>query len=154
MKPITIAGLQLKQIEDATLAHDIWVMQQIKACGLDNLQMDLGETPEAFAQRILMQTATNGDIFQLLGGLLIPVDVKPCDWSPNLAAETGLFLSRVTSPNDKLAVRGQIAAALAGFFTHGIASSRISPKFSSPADLIPATSVPTVGPEYWESGPG
>jgi hypothetical protein len=142
-KTVTIAGRAYKPVVDSTLEHDIWTTRQITRCGLDAVEIANGETADLFAHRILMQAAENGNVFDLLGGLLMPVSVTAENWTPQLAAETGRCFAEVCKPEDKAAVRNQITEALMGFFAKGLSRLKPSPRSSNAEETSPNPSTPT-----------
>ena len=129
-KTIVIAGRKFKPVVDSTIEHDVWTVELIKKCGLDVIEMQPGESPAEFAQRVFLQASKDLIVFDLLGGLLMPIDTKPENWTPEIAHETGRHFATVCEPEEKKAIRALIAEALMGFFAKGLSSTRISPRSS------------------------
>lgn len=121
-KEIEISGRRFKAVTVSTVEHDHWVMRYAEAAGLLNLTLQPGENLVAFAQRIHRQAVLSDNIWQLLGGLILPVEMDSLDWTPATAAETATFLRKLVSEPDKATVNGLTASMLAGFLQRGIAS--------------------------------
>jgi hypothetical protein len=135
MEVIEIGGRKLTFTGESTARHDMWTMRQIAACGLNTLMQGNGETEEQFMVRLYSTALQSGDFFLLLGCLLIPEEVKPSEWSTDLAKQTAEFLASITNPEDKAKLRILLASGLMPFFQAGLRSSKISLK-SSPHQEI------------------
>jgi hypothetical protein len=133
MKNVVIAGVEYKPVTNSTMKHDIWTQAQIQRAGLDRVNIGKSESPDDFAARIFREAVTNGDVFLLLGGLLMPADADK--WTVTLAEKTAVALEEVTAPEDKAAVQACVLSALTGFFVTGLASLMISPSFSSETEI-------------------
>jgi|1185.fasta_scaffold41111_2 hypothetical protein len=133
---LTIGGRQFKLVKDTNLRHDI-----LTQCIFHDLhrhsssvQMLEGETPEEFAVRILRKVAQDGEIFLLLGHVLMPAEREGKEWTPQMAEETAEFLGSVVDDGDKLIVHQHIAAVFIGLFTNGLSSVMIRrPEFFNEA---------------------
>ena len=152
MELITIGGRQFKGAKDSTAEHDVFVQAQIEKAGLSRIQMLPGESPEDFALRIFRRAAGNSDIFLLLGGLMFPAEIAPADWTPRTAEETANFLRKLTGDEDKRIIRGQILAALMGFFQRGLAYGVTSPNSSTAETIQPGQGSAIEEQESLESG--
>jgi hypothetical protein len=138
MQTITIAGRKFKSVgRECTLAHDVWVMNRIRECQLDKIHIRHGETADEYAKRFLMHAMSNASVFELLGGLLIDAEISTADWTPELALQTGEFLSLVTDPADKLIVKRQVTEEVTSFFLAGLSSLKTSQKSSPTAEDRP-----------------
>lgn len=122
MEAIQISGRGFKAVTDSTLEHDIWTVRQLDRAGLRNLVLEDGEKPDEFVDRILMKLMLDGDIFELLGGLLMPAELNGKDWTPEMAGETGRLFASATG-EDKAIVKRQIAGAMEVFLAQGLLSS-------------------------------
>jgi hypothetical protein len=100
------------------------------------------EPEEAFMYRLYLTALKTGDIFLLLGALLIPEEMDPLRWTPEIAAKTGEFLASMTEPGDKAKMRILLASALMPFFLGGHRSSKTSPNSSTPR--IPGSDQPHI----------
>jgi len=133
METVVIGGRVLVPIGEATARHDAFVMRQIAACGLNvAAEQKAEETEEQFMYRLYLTAVKNGDVFALLGALLVPEGTEPLKWSPELAKQTGEFLANLTDPADKAKLRTLVASALLPFFVGGRRPSRTSRKSSMP----------------------
>ena len=141
MDVIKLGGREFKAVVDSTVEHDYWLQGAIARAGLDVVGIQAGELADEFALRILRQTITSNMTFELLGGLMMPLDMKATDWTPELAKQTGDFIKRLTSAEDKQTIQNCILSMLADFFAGGIASLVISRKFSNERETLGA--IPT-----------
>jgi len=153
MRTVTIAGRKFKPVTDSTIEHDVWTMELIKKCGLDVIEMYAGEAAEEFAHRVFMQASKDMAVFDLLGGLLMPIAIKPENWTPELAHETGRHFALVCDPEEKKAIRSLIAEALMGFFAKGLSRLKTSPKSSKSEEAKPQPSGHTGELSSMEPGP-
>lgn len=88
-----------------------------------------GESHELYSRRLLANAMNHGVIYELLGGMWLPVGTKPTEWTPELALETAAFLKHLTGA-DKAALFGRIAGVVARFFSAGLTSFASSPSSS------------------------
>jgi hypothetical protein len=117
-----ISGREFKAVTDSTLEHDMWTVQQLDRAGIHKLAMEQDETPDEFVTRTIAQLMISGAIFDLMGGLLMPAEIKGPDWTPELAVETGRLFARATGP-DKVIIKGEIAGAMEAFLGSALLSS-------------------------------
>ena len=117
---ITIAGHQFKAVANSTMRHDVFTQGQIEKCGLGRLEQFADELPEEFARRVYRTSILSGDVFLLLGCLLMPHDKDPLEWSEAMARQTADIFANASAPEDKALIQGQICSALAGFFANGL----------------------------------
>jgi len=121
---IKLGGRSFVQMtKDSTVQHDLWLMQRSTEAGLAGAQIWSGETPEAFAQRLLEMAIKSGVALELLGGLLVPEGTLPEQWTPEMAAETTLHLGRISVAEEKQAIYRLILTLLIDFFAAGLISS-------------------------------
>jgi hypothetical protein len=142
MEALCISGRQFKAVTDSTLEHDIWTVQQLDRAGLRNLVMEDGETPDEFANRMMTKLMLSGAVFELLGGLLMPAEVKGKDWTPAMAVETGRLFAGATG-QDKAIVKSQLAGAMEIFLAQGLLSSIRSQRSSARTVANPVMNEPT-----------
>lgn len=148
-----IGGRKFQQIEDWTVEQDWWLMQRIRAAGLDTIGV-ASERPddiaEAIAEAIEAKLADSGLTVDLLGGLLVPEGMSPDAWTPAMAEETAAFLKRQRGREAREAVRNLAVWALVHFFANGLVSFKISPALSSvsggPREAVEAVN-PGAAPE-------
>jgi hypothetical protein len=129
---IVIAGRTFQLSGESTARHDIYTMRQIAACGLNLAPIQGGEeTDEQFQYRLYATALQTGDIFLLLGSLLVPEGTEPLAWTVAMATDTATFLAGLTAAEDKAKLRILLASALTPFFASGRRSSRTSPTSST-----------------------
>jgi hypothetical protein len=134
-----LRGRLFDPIGDSTIEHEVYLHSALKRAGLFPLpEKKAGETHEEYALRLLNELLACGDLFPLLGGLLIPTGTASEQWTPELAAETAAHLKTVTDPGEKRTVRNLIVSLMLDFFSDGIASSLISPISSATSPEIRA----------------
>ena len=137
----TIGGRTFLPLRESTVEQDFRFLALIKRARIDEVVMQPGESPEAFARRLLEVTIESGVILDLLGCLLIPEDIAPQDrdpgevWTPEVGRETAQFLGQLRDPKDKAEVRGLVLSLLVTFFESGIVSLWTST--TSSAEAIP-----------------
>ena len=113
---LTIEGKRFVPLANGTFAHDIWITKKIREAGLagDVLAMREGETQDQLIERVAISAYESGLALQLLGGLLIPADVDPRAWTPELAmqaqAATWAFYDAICVPT--LLTRGALSDLL------------------------------------------
>jgi hypothetical protein len=142
----TIGGRTFLPLRESTVEQDFRFLALIKRARIDEVVMQPGESPEAFARRLLEVTIESGVILDLLGCLLIPADIAPQDrdpgevWTPVIGQETARFLGQLRDPKDKAEVRGLVLSLLVSFFESGIVSLWTSTTSSTEAIPSPKDS--------------
>lgn len=131
MQKIIIEGREFVPIKNGTFAHDIWLMQRVRAAGLSQIRIADNETEDAFIERIAAAAWESGSVLELLGGSLIPANVPAVNWSPELAEECAAFFGAVTDEESKKQLRMQIGGILFYFFINGLSASKTSPKYGA-----------------------
>lgn len=123
-----LGGRHFALVGDSTIEQDLIILSLIRKAGLDEVMLEEGETPQAFALRILDVAIQSGAVMELLGCLLIPEDrtagaMEPGDaWTPEIGQETSRFIAELRDPADKAKVKALILSLLVSFFDRGIAS--------------------------------
>lgn len=127
---ITIGGQTFTEVRRSTSAHDTWTMGLIRSAGLERVHAEPGETPEDFGWRVLGTIVQSGKLYELLGAFLVPEGVNDLDWTPQLAAETGVFLGELWEEDEKAKVHRLVVALLLPFVRDGIGSFGTLPSSS------------------------
>ncbi len=125
-----LGGKPYVALIEGTSERDDYVMRLAGKAGLREVSMRRGETPEAFAQRLLYDLVDAEVRHDILGGLLIPRGEKPENWSPSLAENTAKHFRMLTSEEDKSTLNGLTAGFLGDFFERGLSSLLNSPTAS------------------------
>jgi hypothetical protein len=152
-----LGGRAFLPLRESTVEQDFRFLALVGRARIDEVVMQPGERPEAFARRLLEATIESGVILDLLGCLLIPVELAPGDrdpgevWTPEIGQETALFLGRLRDPKDKAEVRGLVLSLLVSFFESGIVSLWTSP--TSFAEAIPNPKDNQAPPAGTDPGP-
>jgi len=153
----TIGGRTFLPLRESTVEQDFRFLALVKRARIDEVVMQPGESPEAFARRLLEVTIESGVILDLLGCLLVPEDKAPQDrdpgeaWTPEMGQETAQFLGQLRGPKDKAEVRGLVLSLLVSFFESGIVSLWTST--TSSAEAIPTTEDSRARPAGTAHGP-
>jgi hypothetical protein len=134
---LTLGGRDFEPMTVTTIEHDFWLMSRIRAAGLDAIEKGAEESPEEFVARIMHQVIDSGSAFEVLGGMLIPAQLPPQEWTPAIADETAKFIRELTDPIDKTKVQSQMIAILIGFFANGLTSLTTSRKSSGQMERRP-----------------
>lgn len=134
MQSITVDGRQFRPIKNGTFAHDIWLMQRVRNAGLATLHIDAGETEDAFMERIATAAWESGAVLELLGGAMVPAELKDTDWTAAIALDSAKFFGSITDEDSKQRLRTQIGGILFYFFISGLSSSKTSTKSGAPTD--------------------
>ena len=138
-----LGGRTFLPVLESTVEQDFRFLRLIGQARIDEVVMQPGESPEAFARRLLEATIESGVILDLLGCLLVPEDLASGDrdpgevWTSELGHETARFLGGLRDAEDKARVRSLVLSLLVSFFESGIVSLWTSPTSSSEA--IPST---------------
>jgi hypothetical protein len=120
---VTLGERRYVQIGDgATVQHDYWLMGHVTRAGLARVTMFPNETPDQFCLRILDTAIMSGLVMELMGGLLVPEGTKPADWTPEMAVETGAYISGLSHPEDKEKINDLLLTMLMDFFERGLTS--------------------------------
>jgi hypothetical protein len=145
MEKFEIGGKTFQFADGGTARHDVFTMRQIAACGVNIVGQREDETDEQFQYRLYRTALQSGDVFLLIGSLLLPEGTKPEGWTEAMARETADFLGNLTHPPDKAKLRLLLASALIPFFVSGQRSLRTSPRSSTRpgSDLAPTESADT-----------
>jgi len=121
-QPMTIGGIRWRAIESSTLDHDFYVTRKAEAAGVRGAVPNKGESHTAMAERLLWKIMESGLAFDLLAGMLLPVEMLDDRWTEELALKHSEFFRRLTGKDDKDVILGSIVAMLIGFFDAGRAS--------------------------------
>ncbi len=137
----TLGGRTFLPLGESTVEQDFRFLALVGRARIDEVVMQPGERPEAFARRLLEVTIESGVILDLLGCLLVPEELAPQDrdpgevWTRQMGEETARFLGQLRDPKDKAEVRSLVLSLLVSFFESGIVSLWTSPM--SFAEAIP-----------------
>lgn len=130
--PITLGGRKFRPVVQGSIANDCWTMGRIQRAGLTSVPRAENQSAESWARDVLAAVMESGRLLELLGGLLVPVEIEDSAWSEDLARQTAAFIGGLTAPDDKATVQALTLSVLLPFFESELASSR-----SSAASLTP-----------------
>lgn len=106
-----------------TIEHELYTEGVLSRHGLDKVEIEKGETSDAFARRLLEEVIRDGRIFPVLACFMT---FEGQSWSPKGAPEVEAFLRDVRAPEGKALIRASVVSLLIGFFSRGLASLVIS----------------------------
>ena len=144
-----LGGRTFLTVKESTVEQDFHFLALVKRTRIDEITLEPGEGPEAFARRLLEATVESGAILDLLGCLLVPVEVTPQDrdpgeaWTREMGEETARFLGSLRGAADKATIRSLVLSLLVSFFESGIVSLWTSTMSSDEA--IPNTTATATG---------
>jgi hypothetical protein len=157
---LVLGGRPFMSFADKTVQNDFWLMQHLRRSGLERIVINAAESPDDFGRRLFVEMLEREDVFELLGGFLVPGDRAAADWTPAMAVETGQYLRQLTAPEDKAQIQNMVITLLIDFFATGLSSLerlQTSTRGAEPASGRPATTMPTptdAGTSSSASSPG
>ena len=125
-----LGGREFDVIASGTIEWDVTLLNLLSACGLADVTLHAGETPDGLAFRVFRTLMSSGSVFEILGCVLTPAGTDPFKWTPELMKETSAFLRKLHAKEDKDEIRAQINSLIAGFFRQGLLSVRTFPNSS------------------------
>jgi hypothetical protein len=105
---------------DGPLRQDLFLLANARHAGLAGVFIAEGETPEAFAQRLLDSCITSGRALRILSALIVPAGVKPEAWNEEDAYKVECALAAIVDPAEKTRVLTELLSAILGFFENGL----------------------------------
>lgn len=133
-----IGGRKFHAMLVTTVEHDFWLMKHIHEAGLDDVRIANDEKPDAFAVRLLHEVVFSGKAFNLLGGTLIPSNMRDEDWTPQVGEQTAEFFRTLTTADDKQRIQSAVVQLLISFFIQGLSYSNPSRTSLSGAEMAAA----------------
>jgi hypothetical protein len=131
----SFANRKFRTILRRTIENDFTCMNLIRGARLDTLVVAENESPEDFAARLFSAAIADGQVFNLLGCLLIPVELEDGDWTLKVMRATGDHLRTVVDDVEKRQIQAGIISMVTGFFRSGLASLQTSRTSSSPSGV-------------------
>lgn len=125
-----LGGREFDVIASGTIEWDVTLLNLLQACGLADVTMFAGETPEGLALRVYRTLMSSGSVFEILGCVLTPRGTDALKWTPELMRKTAAFLRTLHIKDDKDEIKSQINSLVAGFFQQGLLSIRTFPNSS------------------------
>ena len=133
-KIIELGGRKFVAVTGSTIEHDYWLMDMVRRAGLDQIVVPSDtstDSIEEFMRELLSRCISDGRVFLLMGGLIMPEGKQGHEWTVGMAQETADFIKRLTKPEDKAAVQTHVVSMLLGFFQNGLVSLLTSRKSST-----------------------
>lgn len=126
-----LGGRAFAPIKNGTMKRDLAMIGIEEAAGLlPDVEPLPGEDARAFAERMVLIVTRSGKFCDLLGGLMIPAELDPKAWTPEIGAQTAAHIEMVDDPAEKEILRGLAASLLASFFVKGRPFSKTFPMSS------------------------
>jgi hypothetical protein len=126
------AGREWRQIQVSTFRRRGYLLKQLKASGID-MQLGPNETPEEFGPRIIQGLIESGVTPELIGGLVLPVEIPDAKWSPEIASETAAIVGNLTDEDHPALDKILIDLSL-DFFVSGLRYRRTFLTVSTPEE--------------------
>lgn len=126
MADLILNGRKFVPIKTSTFEHDLEAMRLIRMVGLNKMAILPGETSDAFADRIVEAAAQSEYLLPLLACVIIPEEIGPENWTPQVHKDISHFFAALTSDADKKTLMSELGSLLAGFFLKGLAASKTS----------------------------
>jgi hypothetical protein len=126
-----LGGREFHVISSSTIEWDVTLLNLLQGCGLADVAMHAGESAEGLALRVYRTLMSSGAVFEILGCVMLPADVKALDWTPEIMAASSAFFRRLHTEEDKAFIKTQITSLVANFFIQGLLSVRTSPNYST-----------------------
>lgn len=123
MQTITIGGKTFDVVQEGSIRFELHVEATLRRYGLQRIEIQKGESPDAFATRLFDEIISTGACLEIVSLFLTPSGVP---WSVPQVAKTAEFLADLTDPVDKAKVRDLVVQAFMGFFKSGLALLVIS----------------------------
>lgn len=151
---LKLGAREFDVIANGTIEWDVTLLNLLQGCGLADVTLHVGESPQDLALRVYRTLMSSGAVFEILGCVLIPAGEDPFKWTPAQMAETSKFIRGLHAKDDKDEIKAQINSLVAGFFRQGLLSVRTFTSYSTPqkggeetetqpANLSPETSIPS-----------
>lgn len=130
---VTLGGRDFRRMQsEGTVKWNGYLMGCLRRAKLIPLpDMQDSETPGEYGLRLLAELLERDALAPCLGALLIPAELEPGGWTPEVAKQTSAFVEQLTDPQDHAKLNREAISILLGFFEDGIASSLISLNSSS-----------------------
>lgn len=113
-----------------TFEQEMFIMQQVMECGLDqphiklNLDPENNQDLERPVRQLIVEAYKSGTLFKLLGAM---VTEKGTEWTPEQAAETASLFKNTRDPKAKAQLHPALVGAILAFFESAGSLGPISP---------------------------
>jgi hypothetical protein len=128
---LKIGEREFDVIQEGTMEWDVTLLGLLIGCGLADVTLHQGETPQMLAERITKTLWSSGAVFEILGCVLTKAGSGPLDWNPEAMRASADFFRKLNSKEDKAALKGTLVELVIGFFQQGLLSIRTFPTSSS-----------------------
>jgi hypothetical protein len=134
---LTIQGRTFRKSQTTTVAQDAFVMKRMREFGLVEMAASFNPQKDdlnVFSEKLLLEAFETGQLFEILGGVLVEDGVK---WSKKVALANAEFFENLTDIGDKEQLFGTIAGVLLDFLVAAAAWSKRSLKSSTLGGVLP-----------------
>lgn len=117
---VEVAGRRFTAVSDTSFEQDIWIMQLLQESGLRQMAEKFNVVSDDLSnvsQEVIIAAFRSGKLFQLLGAVMVE-DGK--EWTLESAKANADFFAKLTSREDKNAMRASIVSVILGFFVSGL----------------------------------
>ena len=118
-----------------TFEQDLFLMDIFEESGVGSIMDHIRATDMELSEvgmRIIRQAYRSGQLFLLLGGVLVEDGKK---WSEEVAHRNAEYFANLDDPSDKEALHGPVASVVMSFFLNALESSTTSRKSLSRSEL-------------------
>jgi hypothetical protein len=123
---IEVDGRRFVTFKNSTVAHDVYLMNIARACGLSEVTASLDDAPGDLAEIFATKAYESGHMIDMLGALYVPEGFDPADWRRETAEDVAHHLNRVTDPATKAKMLQVFAEVMMRFFLSALSSSTTS----------------------------
>lgn len=132
----TLGGRRFRRPLYLSNAQDSYAVKAMRHAGVAQPQLQPGEDPEAYVERVFAELHDKEIHYALVAALLIPADAEK--WDRKRAPEVERFLEDLTEPEDKRIYLALLGTVLRPFCTSGLVSWRSSATSGSATTTSPS----------------
>jgi hypothetical protein len=118
--PNVLGGRGFIRSDRLSVARDEAFMDLVLSAGVQEPDIQPGEDPKAYGERLFRALHEAQVIRPMLACLIVPLDTP--EWTPAIADETAQFLGELDDPTDKARCYALVAELLCPFYKAGLAS--------------------------------
>lgn len=117
---VEVGGRKFTAVSDTSFEQDILIMQLLHESGLRQIAEKFNIVKDDLSdvsQEVIIAAFKSGKLFQLLGAVMVE-DGK--EWTLESAKANADFFAKLSSREDKSALKGSIVSVILGFFVSGL----------------------------------
>jgi hypothetical protein len=116
---VTLAGRRFRSSISTTIEQDNQLWAILYTVGITQMSPGAGEAVDEYAQRVHFKMIEAGNLFEMLGCVLVPAELRDEDWSPEVGNTTAQHLKHLRDREDKAFVREMSLRLLLDFISAG-----------------------------------